>query len=142
MALRECDEMFKRARAGCREWNRATRYWRLDLSGPGKAGGVVGIKDGERVELVIEGAWFEKFPWSRQFLNPQLDQRSGAPAFAITGMIVMVSHQAGVIVKTDGCWDSRGGRHEGYEIFVPWAYVVGILEISRESTGVSRAGFL
>ena len=102
----------------------------------------MGIKDGERVELVIEGAWFEKFPWSRQFLNPQLDQRSEAPAFAIAGMIVTVSHQAGVIVKTDGCWDSRGGRHEGYEIFVPWSYVVGILEISRESTGVGRAGFL
>jgi hypothetical protein len=60
-------------------------------------------------ELVVEGAWFENFPWSRQLLNPQLDQRSGAPAFAIAGIAVNVNHLAGVIVKTDGCWDIGGG---------------------------------
>jgi hypothetical protein len=32
----------------------------------------MGIRDGERVELVVEGAWFEKFAWSRQLLNPEL----------------------------------------------------------------------
>ena len=100
------------------------------------------IRDGERVELVIEGAWFEKFPWSRQLLDPTLNQRPGAPAFAIASMIVRLDHPAGILVKTDGCWDSRGGRHEGFEILVPWSYVVGILEIGRESTGVSRAGFV
>ena len=26
----------------------------------------MGIRDGERVELVVEGAWFEKCPWSRR----------------------------------------------------------------------------
>ena len=101
----------------------------------------MGIRDGERVELVVEGAWFEKFAWSRQLLNPELDQRAGAPAFAIACMVVNVNHLAGVIVKTDGCWDSQGERHEGFEIFVPWSYVVGILEIGRENTGASRAGF-
>jgi hypothetical protein len=101
----------------------------------------MGIRDGERVELVVEGAWFEKFPWSRQLLNPQSGQRSGAPAFAIAGIAVNLTHLAGAIVKTDGSWDSQGGRHEGFEFLVPWSYVVGILEIG-ENTGASRAGFL
>ena len=26
----------------------------------------MGIRDGERVELVVDGAWFEKVPWSRR----------------------------------------------------------------------------
>jgi hypothetical protein len=102
----------------------------------------MGIGDGERVELVVEGAWFEKFAWSRQLLNPELEQRAGAPAFAIACTVVNVNHLAGVIVKTDGSWDSQGGRHAGFELFVPWLYVVGILEIGRENAGASRAGFL
>jgi hypothetical protein len=75
-------------------------------------------------------------------LNPELGQRAGAPAFAIACVVVNVNHVAGVIAKTDGSWDSQGGQHEGFEIFVPWSYVVGILEIGRESTGARRAGFL
>ena len=31
----------------------------------------MGIRDGEWVGLAVEGAWFEKFAWSRQLLNPE-----------------------------------------------------------------------
>jgi hypothetical protein len=57
------------------------------------------IRIGERVELVAEGAWFEKFSWSRQLLDPGLPQDRGAPVFAIACTVVNLDHQAGVVVK-------------------------------------------
>ncbi len=100
------------------------------------------IRDGERVELVVEGAWFEKFSWSRQLLNPELRQERGAPAFAIACAMVNFGHPAGIVARADGSWDGGGGKHEGFEIFVPWSYVVAILEIGAEGGGARRVGFL
>jgi hypothetical protein len=93
------------------------------------------IRIGERVELVVEGAWFEKFSWSRQLLDPGLPQERGAPAFAIACTVVNLGHQA-------ASWDGKGGKHEGFEILVPWSYVVAILEIGAEGGGARRIGFL
>lgn len=100
------------------------------------------IQDGERAELVVDSAWFEKFPWSRQLLDPELGQQHGAPAFAIACTLVNVSHLAGVMAKTDGSWDGQGRRHEGFEILVPWSYVIAILEIGAEGVVTRRVGFL
>jgi hypothetical protein len=100
------------------------------------------IRIGERVELVAEGAWFEKFSWSRQLLDPGLPQERGAPAFAIACTVVNLDHQAGVVVKAHGSWDGKGRKHEGFEILVPWSYVVAILEIGEEGGGARRIGFL
>ena len=82
------------------------------------------IREGDRVELVVEGAWFEKFSWSRQVLDPELKQARGAPAFAIACTVVNLGHPAGIVARTDGSWDGAGGKHEGFEILVPWSYVV------------------
>ena len=100
------------------------------------------IREGDRVELVVEGAWFEKFSWSRQVLDPELKQARGAPAFAIACTVVNVSHLAGIVARTDGSWDGEGRRHEGFEILVPWSYVVAIMEIGGEGGGARRIGFL
>jgi hypothetical protein len=100
------------------------------------------IREGERVELVVEGAWFEKFSWSRQLLDPELTQARGAPAFAIACTVVKLGHLAGIVARTDGSWDGGGRKHEGFEILVPWSYVVAILEIGAESGGARRIGFL
>jgi hypothetical protein len=100
------------------------------------------IRIGERVELVVEGAWFEKFSWSRQLLDPGLPQERGAPAFAIACTVVNLGHQAGIVARTDASWDGKGGKHEGFEILVPWSYVVAILEIGAEGGGARRIGFL
>ena len=100
------------------------------------------IREGERVELVVEGAWFEKFSWSRQLVDPESSQQRGAPAFAIACTVVNLGHVAGVVARTDGSWDAGSGKHEGFEILVPWSYVVAILEIGAEGGGVSRIGFL
>ena len=100
------------------------------------------IRIGERVELVVEGAWFEKFSWSRQLLDPGLLQERGAPAFSIGCTVVKLDHQAGVVVKAHGSWDGKGRKHEGFEILVPWSYVVAILEIGEEGEGAWRVGFL
>jgi hypothetical protein len=100
------------------------------------------IRIGERVELVVEGGWFEKFSWSRQLLNPELSQERGAPAFAIACTVVNLSHLAGVVARTDGSWDGEGRKHEGFEILVPWSYVVAILEIGAAAGGARRIGFL
>jgi antirestriction protein ArdC len=40
----------------------------------------MGIRGGERMERVVEGAWVETFPWSRPLSNPELDQRAEAPS--------------------------------------------------------------
>jgi hypothetical protein len=100
------------------------------------------IREGDRVELVVEGAWFEKFSWSRQILDPELKQARGAPAFAITCTVVNLGHPAGIVARTDGSWDGAGRKHEGFEILVPWSYVVAILEIGAEGGGAPRIGFL
>lgn len=100
------------------------------------------IRDGERVELVVEGAWFEKFAWSRQLLNPELGQERGAPAFAIACTVVNLAHLVGIVARTDGSWDGGGRKHEGFEILVPWSYVVAILEIGAEGGDARRVGFL
>jgi hypothetical protein len=100
------------------------------------------IREGDRVELVVEGAWFEKFSWSRQLLDPELKQARGAPAFAIACTVVTLSQLAGIVARTDGSWDGGGRKQEGFEILVPWSYVVAILEISAEGGGARRIGFL
>ena len=100
------------------------------------------IKIGERVELVVEGAWFEKFSWSRQLLDPELGQERGAPAFAIACALVNLGHQAGVVARAHSSWDGEGRKHEGFEILVPWSYVVAILEVGAEGGGAGRIGFL
>jgi hypothetical protein len=100
------------------------------------------IREGDRAELVVEGAWFEKFSWSRQVLDPELKQARGAPAFAIACTVVNLGHPAGIVARTDGSWDGAGGKHEGFEILVPWSYVVAILEIGAEGGGAPRIGFL
>jgi hypothetical protein len=100
------------------------------------------IRIGDRVELVVEGAWFEKFSWSRQLLDPELRQERGAPAFAIACTVVNLGHQAGVVAKAHGSWDGGGRKYEGFEMLVPWSYVVAILEISAEGGGARRIGFL
>jgi hypothetical protein len=41
-----------------------------------------------------------------------------------------------------GSWDGKGRKHEGFEILVPWSYVVAILEIGEEGGGARRIGFL
>ena len=79
------------------------------------------IKIGERVELVVEGAWFEKFSWSRQLLDPELGQERGAPAFAIACTVVNLGHQAGLVARAHSSWDGEGRKHEGFEILVPWS---------------------
>jgi len=100
------------------------------------------IREGDRVELVVEGSWFEKFSWSRQVLDPELKQARGAPAFAIVCTVVNLGHLAGIVARTDGSWDGGGRKHEGFEILVPWSYVVAILEIGAEGEGAPRIGFL
>jgi hypothetical protein len=100
------------------------------------------IRIGERVELVVEGAWFEKFSWSRQLLDPGVPQERGAPAFAIACTVVNLGHQAGVLVKAHGSWDNEGRKREGFEVLIPWSYVVAILEIGEDDGGAWRVGFL
>jgi hypothetical protein len=56
--------------------------------------------------------------------------------------VVNLDHQAGVVVKAHGSWDGKGRKHEGFEILVPWSYVVAILEIGEEGGGARRIGFL
>jgi hypothetical protein len=48
----------------------------------------------------------------------------------------------GVVAKAHGSWDGEGGKHEGFEILVPWSYVVAILEVGAEGGGARRIGFL
>jgi hypothetical protein len=98
------------------------------------------MRENERVELVIDASWFEKFPWSRQWLDPHLGQRAGAPAFAVTRTLGELGHPAGLFARTDGSWDSTGGRHEGLEIFVPWAYVIAVLETRSDEEAAAKAG--
>ena len=101
------------------------------------------MRENDRVELVIDAPWFEKFPWSRQLLDPHLGQRAGAPAFAVTGTLGELGHPAGLFARTDGSWDGTGRRHEGLEIFVPWAYVIAMFEIrSDEEAAARRVGFV
>jgi hypothetical protein len=38
--------------------------------------------------------------------------------------------------------DRHRRKYEGFEMLVPWSYVVAILEISAEGGGVRRIGFL
>ena len=75
-------------------------------------------------------------------MDPELKQARGAPAFAIACTVVNVSHLAGIVARTDGSWDGEGRRHEGFEILVPWSYVVAIMEIGGEGGGARRIGFL
>ena len=75
-------------------------------------------------------------------MDPELKQARGAPAFAIACTVVNVSHLVGIVARTDGSWDGEGRRHEGFEILVPWSYVVAIMEIGGEGGGARRIGFL
>ena len=60
----------------------------------------MGIRGGERGSWWPKEPWLATFPWSRPLLNPELDQRAGAPILAIAGIAVNVNQLAGVIVKT------------------------------------------
>jgi hypothetical protein len=91
---------------------------------------------------VVEGAWFEKFSWSRQLLDPELGQERGAPAFAIACTVVNLGHQAGLVAKAHGSWDGEGGKHEGSKFSSRERMLVGILEIGAEGGGTGRIGFL
>ena len=75
-------------------------------------------------------------------MDPELNQPRGAPAFAIACTVVNFGHLAGIVARTDGSWDGKGSKHEGFEILVPWSYVVAILEIGAEGGGARRIGFL
>jgi len=56
--------------------------------------------------------------------------------------VVNLGHLAGIVARTDGSWDGKGRKHEGFEILVPWSYVVAMLEIGAEGGDARRIGFL
>jgi len=97
------------------------------------------MKEGDHVELIVDGGWFKRFPWSRQLIDPDTRLAVGASAIPIYGSLLDLKHPYGVIVQTDGTWDAKGNKHGGLEAFIPWSQVIGILKIGAESEPASKS---
>ena len=92
----------------------------------------------QRVQIVVEAEWFTKFHWSRQLLDPTLQSVQGPSAFGVACRLIDPGHQAGVLVRAEASWDGGGRAHDGFEILVPWRYVVAILEVWDEQAMKER----
>jgi len=101
------------------------------------------MKVNDQVELVIDSAGFKKFPWSGQVLDPAVSLPANAPAFGVTGEIMDFEQPHGVVLRTVHTWDASRRAQAGVEVFVPWPYVIAILEATDDrETNERRAGFL
>src|SRR5262249_46045507 len=84
------------------------------------------MKDGDRIELVVDRPWVEKCGWMPDLLSPADRPQPGAPVVVLECTLVAFGHPAGVLARMAGDGHGQGPRREAFEIFVPWSCVSAI----------------